>query len=85
MLSISIEQQRKHKPFFKFLKLCLADGYADATYLRLVLKSKGKAGHFFFNYAWRTDGRAGGGADPSAGPAVGVLLGPTGYTFIVLA
>ena len=31
-----------------FLRLCLADGYADATYLRLVLKSKGNARHFFF-------------------------------------
>ena len=25
------------------------------------------------------------GADPSAGPAVGILLGPTGYIFSVLA
>ena len=36
-------------------------------------------------YAWRTDGRAGGGVRPNVGPAVGVLLGPTGYTFVVLA
>ena len=39
----------------------------------------------FLNYAWRTDGRAGGGVGPNVGPAVGALLGPTGYTFIVLA
>ena len=32
----------------QFLKLGLADGYADATYLRLVLQSKGNARHFFF-------------------------------------
>ena len=29
----------------QFLKFCLADGYADATYIRLVLKSKGNAHH----------------------------------------
>ena len=45
------------------MKLCLADGYADATYLRLVLKNKGHAGIFVFG---RTDGRATGGADPNA-------------------
>ena len=39
----------------------------------------------FFNYAWRTDGRAGGGVDPNVDPNAGVLLGPTGYTFTVLA
>jgi hypothetical protein len=50
----------------QFLKLCLADGYADATYLRLVLKSKGNARHFKKKYFWRTDGRATGGADPNA-------------------
>ena len=51
----------------QFLKLCLADGYADATYLRLVLKSKGNARHFvFLKYFWRTDLRATGGADPNA-------------------
>ena len=50
-----------------FLKICLADGYADATYLRLVVKSKGNAGHFLFlNYFWRPDGRATGCADPNA-------------------
>ena len=47
------------------MKICLADGYADATYLRLVVKSKGNAGHFFNNYFWRPDGRATGGADPN--------------------
>ena len=45
-------------PFFKFclakemhafLKICLTDGYADATYVGLVLKSKGNAHHFVLN------------------------------------
>ena len=49
----------------QFLKLCLADGYADATYLRSVLKSKGNA-RLFLKYFWRTDGRATGGAEPNA-------------------
>ena len=31
----------------------------------------------FLNYAWRTDGRAGGGVGPNVSPNAGVLLGPT--------
>ena len=52
----------------QFLKLCLADGYADATYLRSVLKSKGNARHFFFKvflaYGWAGYGRRGAQCDP---------------------
>ena len=52
----------------QFLKLCLADGYADATYLRSVLKSKGNARHFFLKvflaYGWAGYGRRGPQCDP---------------------
>jgi hypothetical protein len=76
MRSLSIEKQRKRQPFLKlclakimvaFLKICLTDGYADATYVRLVLKSKGNA-HLFFNLflasGWTGYGRRGSLCDP---------------------
>ena len=54
--------------------------------LTISIEKQRKCPHLFFcNYVWHTDGRARGGADPNANPAVGVLLRPTGYIFIVLA
>ena len=94
MLSISIEKQRQSLPFFK---LCLAKempaffetmfgGRICGCYILTISIEKQRkcTPLFVFNYAWRTDGRAGGGAGPNENPNVVVLLGPTGYTFIVL-
>ena len=76
MLSISIEKQRKRKPFFNF---CLATempaifenmfgGRICGCYiLTISVEKQRKCTPFvFFNYFWRTDGRATGGADPNA-------------------
>ena len=67
-----------------FLKTCLTDGYADATYVRLVLKSKGKAHHFGFLliFSLRMDGLR--EARIPLRPAIEVFLRPTEYTLIVL-
>ena len=82
MLWINIEKQRKCP---QFLKLCLADGYADATYLRLVLKSKGNTRHFVFYIIFRVRMGELREARIPMRPAIGVLLRPTGYMFTVLA
>ena len=93
MLSLSIEKQRKRPPSFKFclakrmvafLKICLTDGYADATYVRLVLKSKVNAHHLFFKliFSLRMDGLR--EARIPLQPAIEPFLKPTEYTFATL-
>ena len=52
---------------------------------KLYAKIKETRAIFFLDYALRKDMRAGVGAGPNVGPNAGVLLGPTGYTFTVLA
>ena len=59
----------------------MADGYADATYLSLVVKSKGNAGHFGFLITFGARMGELREARIPMRPAIGVLLKPTGYIF----